>query len=838
MDILHKDIIYIYGHYYNYLFLLLKRCKNFNVIITLVMCYILLPYHYSFAINPTRQASENSNNSEEQQTEESQQAGGVEEVTSEALFQAQQRVQQAEQKAKEAEQRAQEAEKKTAKVKAKLKVLNIQVGTGLGHKEYAEKGVQTTGLESLIGSSSQSAGPFSSQSPAAMPESFIIQYEKVIQDVIMGPEEEEEEGKHQQTIEELQQKVDELEEEVEKQRASYEDEIANIQSKAFNSILMLQKMLKHAKQQMQKTEIEKLEAQQLVAVFQTALLEKEGEQQASESQQSLSPRENVGGLEDFVPLDRESDKSPKLCISPYGEDDQCSEDSMPPLEDSEHDPFRSEYASLEHSPQSGLSTDQTSQATTTTTTSSSSLLLAEASEGEILSPIPKEEGSNPDLLRYFLLGSASPENMIGEVVEVVITDGHSGEEEQSNTSEDEESLSPPSKRRRTHSPSARSPRSPSSRADKSMLVPGYNHESQYGSLKGLQCVLFGAVEQTSNNLKTLVLKTNAYTAGKKNKLTMNNRLIPIGSKKGYMSLVGKKQLCKGKIKDECASSNLRSLLSFCHVFGHIDTHLSNLEHKACSGKFGLLMNPVLNMSLGVVYNRYKDHGKEYHGTQLDTSLGLAKANMELDGFSAVIAWNAEEKGVTGYVSGCHNWGEMKNTRQVKHLGEELRTKGSPDVTLSGILGQLGYMFPLVKGISCSPYVEATHIIVKWNQYNEHTGSLPCTISGYTEQFQERNIGLRTSWKVTDTTTLQAWIAGGSIRHTIGSITSMPLVSPIPFYKTSVPGNKKEFMYSECGTLCEVKLTDFCSIDLHGSLRCKKDKTIDIGQMRLHFQYSF
>lgn len=779
MDTLHKDTIYIYGYYYNYLFLLLKRCKNFNVIITLVMCYILLPYHYSFAINPTRQASENSNNSEEQQTEESQ-----------------------------------------------------QVGKGLGHKEYVEKGVQTTGLESSIGSSSQSAGPFSPQSPV-MPEPFIVQYEKVIQDVIMEPEEE---VKQKQTIEELQQKVDELEEEVEKQRASYEDEIANLQSKAFHSILFLQKMLKHAKQQMQKTETEKLEAQQLVAVFQTALLEKEGEQQVSESQQSLSPRENAGGLKDFVPLDRESDKSPKLCISPYGEDDQCSEDSMPPLEDSERDPFRSEYASPEHSPQSGLSRDQTSQATTTSSLSS---LLAEASEGEILSPIPKEgEGSNPDLLRYFSLGSASPENIIGEVVEVVITDGHSGGEEQSNTSEDEESLSPPSKRRRTHFPSARSPRSPSSRADKSMLVPGYNHESQYGSLKGLQCVLFGAVEQTSNNLKTLVLKTNAYTAGKKNKLTMNNRLIPIGSKKGYMSLVGKKQLCKGKIKDECASSNLRSLLSFCHVFGHIDTHLSNLEHKACSGKFGLLMNPVLNMSLGVVYNRYKAHGKEYHGTQLDTSLGLAKANMELDGFSAVIAWNAEEKGVTGYVSGCHNWGEMKNTRQVKHFGEELRTKGSPDVTLSGILGQLGYMFPLVKGISCFPYVEATHIIVKWNQYNEHTGSLPCTISGYTEQFQERNIGLRTSWKVTDTTTLQAWIAGGSIRHTIGSITSMPLVSPIPFYKTSVPGNKKEFMYGECGTLCEVKLTDFCSIDLHGSLRCKKDKTIDIGQMRLHFQYSF
>lgn len=654
----------------------------------------------------------------------------------------------------------------------------------------------------------------------------------------------------QEVVNGLEEKVKKLKKKLQEERKIHQEKMDNLKACAIRQIQFLQRMLKVAQHQVQKVEIEKLEAQQLVALFQEALLKQEGESQSSTRQQaSIS-----------VPSPhREESKSPP----PLSREDEDSDDSMPPLEGEEGDIWRDQYvSSVQSSQPSQQQVPSSSEASQTNLVGSSRVLspVQEENEGSYssiggypsssVSALLVEEGSSsgseesvkslPEHPSGADSDSLESGEVIGEEVKGSLVTkwpapSSSSGQSSSSDSSDEDSSSPVGKRRRIGSPSPKSPGSPSSRGDMSlMLIPGYNHESQYGSLKGLQCVLLGAVEQMSTNLKTLVLKTSLYLSGTKGKKTSS--LIARESKKTCMSLCGKEASAKKIMKND--SSNLLSLLNTCHLFGYTDSYLSNQENKVSSGKVGLLMNPISNVSIGLTYNRYKNHGKEYHGAQLDTSFGSAKANMEIDGFSAVVAWNSEEKGLTGYFSGCHNWGQMKNTRRVMQAGKEMRTKGSPDVQLSGVLGQLGYTFPLSKNISCVPYIEATHIVVKWNQYKEDSGSLPCMVSSYIEQFQEKTIGLRTSMKITDKAILQTWVAGGTVQHITSNITSMPLASSLLLYKTSVLGSKKKSFYSEYGTLYEMNVTDFCKVDLHGSLRLKKNQKLDNCQMRLHFQYLF
>lgn len=816
MDLLHQNNI-IYGYIHKYLSFFFKRCKNYCIIVALCICYTLFNYDYSFSIKPKRQLSTSLGSSIEQQSEESSSSFEGEGVSGDSCNQFQEE--------------------------------------NSSSKEVVDKSVQTS--EDLSQSSSQI---FDFSSPGAVPsapEVFFLSASEEVEEVVVVASDEQ---MQQEVINSLEEKVKKLKKKLQEERKIHQEKIDNLKACAVRQIQFLQSMLKAAQHQAQKVEIEKLEAQQLVALFQEALLKQEGASQSSTGQQAST---NVSSPH------REESKSPPS----LSRNDEDSDDSMPPLEGEEGDIWREQYVSSVQSSQSSQQQESSLSGVSQTNLAGSS---------RVLSPVPEEdenscqssmgvyasssalsviveEGSSSDSEESVQSslehpsGSDSDTLESGEVVGEEVgspfvtrcsssssssgqsSSSDSSDENSSSDSSDEELSSPVSKRRRLGSPSSKSPGSPSFRDDMtSMLIPGYNYESQYGSLKGLQCVLLGAVEQTSTNLKTLVLKTSLYLAGTKNKKT--NSLIAREGKKTCMSLCGKEASAKKIMKND--SSSLLSLLSTCHLFGYTDSYLSNQENKVSSGKVGLLMNPISNMSIGLTYNRYKNHGKEYYGAQLDTSFGSAKANMEIDGFSAVVAWNVEEKGFTGYLSGCHNWGQMKNTRRVMQAGKEMRTKGRPDVQLSGVLGQLGYNFPLSKKIICVPYIEATHIVVKWDQYKEDSGSLPCMVSGYTEQFQEKTIGLRTSMEITDKAILQTWVAGGTIQHITGDITSMPLASPLLLYKTSVSGNKKKFFYSECGTLYEMNVTDFCKVDLHGSLRFKKNQKLDACQMRLHFQYLF
>lgn len=821
MDLLYQNnIIYIYEYVYKYLSLFFKRCKNYCIIVALCICYTLFNYDYSFSIKPKRQSSTNSGSSLEQQSEESSSSS-------------------------EGEEGSTGGNSCNQFLSLYEQGLPFQEES-ISSKEFVDKAVQTGEDSSQSSSQSSESIPSPGAVPSA-PDIFFSASEGVEEVVIVSSEE----SMQQEVVNGLEEKVKKLKKKLQEERKIHQEKIDNLKACAVRQIQFLQHMLKVAQHQAQKVEIEKLEAQQLVALFQEALLKQEGESQSSTRQQASTS----------VPSHhREESKSPP----PLSKEDEDSDDSMPPLEGEEGDIWRDQYVSSVRTSQSSQQQVPSSSEAFQTNLVGSSRVLSPVQEedegschssiggyssGSALSVLIVEEGSSSDLeksvksLSEHPSGSDSDTLESGEVVgeEVksplaTMWSSPSSSSGQSSSSDSSgEDSSPQVKRRRLGSSSFKFPGSPSSRDDMSlMLIPGYNHESQYGSLKGLQCVLLGAVEQMSTNLKTLVLKTSLYLAGTKGKKTSS--LIARESKKTCISLCGKEASAKNIMKND--SSNLLLLLSTCHLFGYTDSYLSNQENKVSSGKVGLLMNPISNVSIGLTYNRYKNHGKEYHGSQLDTSFGSAKANMEIDGFSAVVAWNSEEKGLTGYLSGCHNWGQMKNTRRVMQAGKETRTKGSPDAQLSGVLGQFGYTFPLSKNISCVPYIEATHIVVKWKQYKEDSGFLPCMVSGYREQFQEKTIGLRTSMEITDKAILQTWVSGGTVQHITSNITSIPLASPLLLYKTSVPRNKKKSFYSEYGTLYEMNVTDFCKVDLHGSLRLKKNQKLDTCQMRLHFQYLF
>ncbi|OMQ01719.1 autotransporter domain-containing protein [Lawsonia intracellularis] len=360
----------------------------------------------------------------------------------------------------------------------------------------------------------------------------------------------------------------------------------------------------------------------------------------------------------------------------------------------------------------------------------------------------------------------------------------------------------------------------------SCFLPGYNRDGQTSSLLGMQCILASSSEHVLMNLKALTLKAHEYS--QESMGNMEDNYFPLqkkwlsGPSRGFISTF----------------KNYKPSFISYRVFASMDNYQSNLEFKVRSGSAGVVTELFPGISVGLAYNRHTDTRKEYGGIQLNTGSGIVQSRSKTEALSAVVALNPETKGFTGHIASYYGWGKMQNNRSVTHGYSETTSKGKPDMSLTGLVGQVGYNIPIAKSVTLTPYVEYMYTMVKWDAYQELSGILPCEISGNKEQIIEKSIGLRSHWEVTSGSQLQTWVAGISGSHKKSGLHSRPLATSMPSYKAAVPVNKKQYTRTEVGLSYVVNITDMLEIGCNGILRFKQAKKIDSQYLALQAQYRY
>lgn len=361
---------------------------------------------------------------------------------------------------------------------------------------------------------------------------------------------------------------------------------------------------------------------------------------------------------------------------------------------------------------------------------------------------------------------------------------------------------------------------------KATFIPGYSLEGHISSLYGMQTILLDASEQVAFTLKGLALKAQNNAMVKDDALQLNDNCS---------SVKRKKQIGMRVLQQDNAFQELMPY----RVIGFTDTKHTNLECKLGSSQVGLLVSPKDGLSVGLAYNRYKDTGKEHQGISLGGGSGSAKSKVELDGLSMLVAWNPRGQGFTGHVVGYYGWGELKSERSFTHDGEQVTSKGTPGISLSGGLIQLGYTIPVTKQVSFTPYVECMVSNVTWNGYRETTEPLPCEVSSNKEKVFEKSIGLRNRWDVSERSCIQSWVAGVSSYRSTDKVHAKPLIAAYGSkYEASIPSHGRQSTKAELGMSYKSKVTRNVEIGLQGKAQLDKSNKRPQHQVNVHFQYMF
>ena len=225
------------------------------------------------------------------------------------------------------------------------------------------------------------------------------------------------------------------------------------------------------------------------------------------------------------------------------------------------------------------------------------------------------------------------------------------------------------------------------------FIPGYSYEGQVSSLLGMQCVLMDISIQVPQKLRRLALK--AYEKIPEMYSSLQDNKVSSPSVANYGQLL--------KITKNSAKQN-QSHIPY-HVFAFTDNYESNLECKVRSSQAGVITELCTGVHLGLTYSRHNDEKKEYTVMQLDEGRGSVKAKSEIESIAAVVTFNADLPGITGHFASCYGWGKVKNKRFFTHAGSETSSSGSPAITITGGLVQVGYNLYVSKICSVTPYLK-------------------------------------------------------------------------------------------------------------------------------------
>lgn len=353
---------------------------------------------------------------------------------------------------------------------------------------------------------------------------------------------------------------------------------------------------------------------------------------------------------------------------------------------------------------------------------------------------------------------------------------------------------------------------------------GYDVESNFCALQGLQCSLGNTLNQASNLLRMLSSKTISISL----KQTCAEReLITTSSKLHF---------CNTAIEQPAAFSSSQSSLDVftpSQGFSSIDKYSSNGEDKLCSAQIGFVMCPTEKLTMGVGYNYVNETPRKH---KEDSNL-VTKTRSVIHTLSSIVSWNTNGVGLTGHIAGCYGWGGINNTRYFIHGREKVSSKGTPNINLSGGLLQLGCNFPISNVMTVTPYIEGVLTTVAWNAYHELAGPVRCKISDYRETSCEKSVGLRHSYTPSSKTQLQLWIAGVLGQYNIGKLHSDALFSDYS-YHTTVPLKRKNYEHVELGINYEMYVSDLCTIGLYSIIIFSHIQKPTDKTMRVSLQYMY
>lgn len=358
---------------------------------------------------------------------------------------------------------------------------------------------------------------------------------------------------------------------------------------------------------------------------------------------------------------------------------------------------------------------------------------------------------------------------------------------------------------------ARPRQPPSGGASGSSLsfIPGFSFEGQVSSLQGMQCILCDVSEKVSTNLKELVLNVQKQYH-ESNDLQFTKNITPKKKKHGFSYSDDK------NVEVQPISTISRSIPY--NVFGGTNFYSENLEQKIRSSQTGFTAIPNNSWTIGLAYTHHQKQVQEYHGLQFWKARGSVNSQVEADGLSAILSWHPHQSGFTGHLASYYGWGQLKNIRFFTHAGEQVSSKGTSKIHLSGGLIQFGYRLPLSKRVAIIPYVEGVLSTIDWNPYKERTGLLTCKISSHKESYLEKNIALCCQWQISPSTQFQCWGVKTLGQSIVDAITSQPLRGSSFLYTVSVPGYKKDYIKTELGLSYSSKFIDSFLITLNGKIQ--------------------
>lgn len=362
---------------------------------------------------------------------------------------------------------------------------------------------------------------------------------------------------------------------------------------------------------------------------------------------------------------------------------------------------------------------------------------------------------------------------------------------------------------------------------KADFIPGYNLGSHVSSLIGMQGILLDISDQVSIVLKTLPLKAYEFSDDEIDNFSPN--------RKNALFLISNKRLHRlyptfGK-KEKLYSPLYRTFFT-------VEGYKTNLEYKTRLGQVGIIIDSCSDMRIGLSYYHQTNEMKKYGEVRLGLGIGSSKAKTELEAISAVMVWNPKKKGITGHIVSFYGWGSIKNTRSFTHMDGELYVKGKPEAYLMGGLLQVGYTIFQTNTLSITPYIEVMTSTVGWNAFKEFSGLLPCEVSRNTERKVEKGIGIRSHWKITNSSQLQTWMSAVLGSQYTNSISSKPIIALTDKYRAFVPGYKRNYTRLECGFVYSMKFSERLEMNLTGLTHTRNTKKYTDQNINLQWTYFY
>lgn len=361
----------------------------------------------------------------------------------------------------------------------------------------------------------------------------------------------------------------------------------------------------------------------------------------------------------------------------------------------------------------------------------------------------------------------------------------------------------------------------------------YSSGGNICSLQGLQCILSPTVEHAVQSLKTLVLQTQSR---KDIAYYSHVSLVENGSSCPN-SLSSRRSVCfSSSLQQKYRREPLRSLYDSDVQWNPKKRGQQNIGTPPSSAA-RLILTPLTLCNVGITCSHTTHPSKEYSGIEGGNALGLARAQTHVQSFSAAAVWNTDKQGITASLATCYGWGKTKNIRSIMERNGSMRTHGIPTTRLKGGLFQLGYNV-LSNAMVWTVFVEAIHVRSRWNAYKETCSPFASQISTTKAIRQEKSVGIRSHWNISNTANVQMWFVKTYGRRKAKEISSLPYATSVQQLRLTLPAVTSTTSQKEIGISVTTTVSDTVEIRFQGATQYRQFRNMQQSYIHLLLQYLY